>query len=957
MRYPLAEKILFIALALPLATLAIDSSQQFEHVIITSQELANSTRDYTLADLRDHRIAHGMSSTIVTVEYITANYPGRDDAEKVRNFIKDAHANWGTQYVLLGGDTGQVPHRIMYKNNVDTVQIASDLYFSCLDGSFDADGDGRFGEGPVDSCVYNYQVAVGRISGENVDEISHGVYKTIMAENTPRNASFLTKMMNVNQEAAGVGDTFSWSDKFTSRHRELSMEFYHATEFNKNAFLTRRLNNHNIGQYAWASHGNRNKLGDEFWNTTASGLTGADQFSFIHTLACLAGKFQEDCMAERLTTQNRNGGAFAVLFNSVNAFAGPDAMPPWVHTYFPETYYEKGITRMGDIRVDMGQNQDPTSNVNSRYTAYHHNLFGDPAVIWKQLYAISLANYWPLDNGQGTSCDDASGNGNPLTLSGGVLWTTNGIHGAALEFTGTGTASAPLNNWAPLSNFGEITLSAWVRPDTRGGNLVWKGDGSSSVFRLALDATGKLRFYANEGAPENQRGGSQSWTSNSALPLGQWTHVAVMFDKNPFSAGDTHGDAGTLKIYLNGALDVSSSVSMLYFGENAAPLLLGSGFDGALDDVRIYGRPLSPSELQCAIQNDLAVQLGLEDNLLDAGTFNNTASAAGGPQWINRRDSRALQFDGTDDLLEIAHSTSLEIERRLTLSAWINPSAYVDGAGIITKGNSTLPFGLMLTDSGKLRFEANRGSMNYASNSGTYESTAAIPLNQWTHIAATYNGETVQFYINGQTDAAFDAYLRFGDNTQPLYIGCEKVGTAAFFVGAIDEPTVYNRALTASEIDTLATPPAPEKWLDEQFGKNRHPADEDTVWGWNADADGDGLDNLCEYAFKSSPNAYTPVNPTTGQLDNGYLCINYRQRTGGSGTIGYDYTADSVRYKVQYTDSLTNTQWQSSAALVEQLGSALDNGDGTEDVTVRVLPAATTNAPCGFVRLYLELVE
>ena len=52
--------------------------------------------------------AYGLGTTVVTIESILAKYPGGDDAEKLRNFIKDAYSTWGTDFVLLAGDTNDL---------------------------------------------------------------------------------------------------------------------------------------------------------------------------------------------------------------------------------------------------------------------------------------------------------------------------------------------------------------------------------------------------------------------------------------------------------------------------------------------------------------------------------------------------------------------------------------------------------------------------------------------------------------------------------------------------------------------------------------------------------------------------------------------------------------------------------------------------------------------------------
>ena len=81
----------------------------YQYIIITSPELANSFQP-----LIDSKIQKGLTATITTTSWIYANYTGRDNQEKIRNFIKDYYTYYSTEYILLGGDVEVVPYRGVY---------------------------------------------------------------------------------------------------------------------------------------------------------------------------------------------------------------------------------------------------------------------------------------------------------------------------------------------------------------------------------------------------------------------------------------------------------------------------------------------------------------------------------------------------------------------------------------------------------------------------------------------------------------------------------------------------------------------------------------------------------------------------------------------------------------------------------------------------------------------------
>ena len=88
--------------------------------------------------------------------------------------------------------------------------------------------------------------------------------------------------------------------------------------------------------------------------------------------------------------------------------------------------------------------------------------------------------------------------------------------------------------------------------------------------------------------------------------------------------------------------------------------------------------------------------------------------------------------------------------------------------------------------------------------------TAAIAQNAWTHLAVTYDGTNMRIYVNG---ALARSVLRSGAVLQSngvLHIGGNEVWGGEFFAGLIDEVRIYNRALTAGEIQTdMNTPVQP----------------------------------------------------------------------------------------------------------------------------------------------------
>lgn len=92
---------------------------------------------------------------------------------------------------------------------------------------------------------------------------------------------------------------------------------------------------------------------------------------------------------------------------------------------------------------------------------------------------------------------------------------------------------------------------------------------------------------------------------------------------------------------------------------------------------------------------------------------------------------------------------------------------------------------------------------------------------------------------------------------------------------------------------------------------------------------------------------------TNGVDGKRYLELAYRQWSGGHGTVGVDYTVQELAFSVEQTDNLRSNSWVTATNRVQQVGPAVDRADGTETVTVQLLPSID-DAEAGFARMVLR---
>jgi hypothetical protein len=191
-----------------------------------------------------------------------------------------------------------------------------------------------------------------------------------------------------------------------------------------------------------------------------------------------------------------------------------------------------------------------------------------------------LVGYWNLDDGTSTIATDFSGNGKTGTLTNGPTWAT-GKRGKAVSFDGTNDHITTAHVSGKV-----FTWSAWFKANSFGSyqNIM---DIGTPNYMLVLTDGSNLGFWSSDGM-----GGAALGTQT--LTAGNWYHLSFVREGDSITNG--------YKVYLNGAYtgaaDTGVWSSSDYFTIGGRVDGQVQYFPGTIDEVRIYNRALSSSEIQ-----------------------------------------------------------------------------------------------------------------------------------------------------------------------------------------------------------------------------------------------------------------------------------------------------------------------------------------------------------------------
>jgi hypothetical protein len=414
-------------------------------------------------------------------------------------------------------------------------------------------------------------------------------------------------------------------------------------------------------------------------------------------------------------------------------------------------------------------------------------LYNRPLSTAEVAEVYGLVGHWKLNEGSGTTLADSSGAGVGAAFNTGTPSWITAVYSNGLSFSGSNDALTT-NTFTPPSTG---TVAYWFRSS---------GPPTSIQRHFGLSGDWEVRQYADGIVYFDLGADATGGFTTVTLPTtsNRWYHLAATFD----AADESYA------VYVNGVLDKSGTSSVALNAQTAAQLALGTRTGsterliGALDDIRIYNRKMSPwevyqvyglmawykfDETSGTTATD-ATGRGQDGTFTGSPTLNVSANGASS-------QGTAIAFNGSNYM----QATGL-YDKSTSVSA----AAWVRLDGVDSSGAEVVSLG----DCFRLRLSSGSSgaAASYHNGSTWVTATASqVVLNtSWHHFAAVLDGgSTLKLYVDGveaASTAASGAISYTGQGSNTRVASHANSSTNVDLTGRVDDVRVFNRAMTPTEV-------------------------------------------------------------------------------------------------------------------------------------------------------------
>jgi len=341
-----------------------------------------------------------------------------------------------------------------------------------------------------------------------------------------------------------------------------------------------------------------------------------------------------------------------------------------------------------------------------------------------------------------------------------------------------------------LDGWDEVTFAFWIDCTLGGASpyILDKDDADDHGYIFVYDETNDaligLVYYGT--------GSSYVTVSTTAasLPHGSWTHLSIVIKRGCY-----------WETYVNGVPDSRGDFPDYPVGKSTQDLIIGADTDGnnkytgKLDDLRIYNRALSPDEISMLYFGDLGTEGYPEVGDGQGVNMTNAANVVNGIA-----GGLALEFNGSDEDIDCGDVQLSNIVGSLTISYWVKASNIGVGAILVrtvSRENSNY----------EMYIDEATGELYLVINASGISTGAGVVVNDvWQHHVGVFDldNSLSHIYVDGDCVVSGACAVVPQGTSVNLHIA-NYPSLDRQFMGVIDEFTLWNRVLTASEVKTLYT--------------------------------------------------------------------------------------------------------------------------------------------------------
>jgi len=577
--------------------------------------------------------------------------------------------------------------------------------------------------------------------------------------------------------------------------------------------------------------------------------------------------------------------------------------PYIVNIYIP-TYVKKVL--VNGLQVDLNET---TVEISLLSAALHSSKL-------RSARAVSIPGLiagWHLDENSGDVANDYVGVNNGTFT--GANWVV-GISGKALEFNGVDGELVIPNN-AGLNLVGDkVSFSFWFKLSDVGSSGAFIHNNVKYV--LQMDAQGRVSFALY----------TPSWKSivmtySDRILNTDWHHVAATYDGT------------TMKLFIDGVLKASDFNSGALHASSADVYIGKMGpikpFKGIIDEVQVYNVALTESQVNQLFTTTPNRGDGSESLIASWELNENSGTVATDKKDINNGiisnatwgtgiKGSCLEFNGTSSNVNMVNSPNLNPVSAITMMAWVKAKDNRT-AKILQKGDWD-GHGI-----GIGKWDGWNVSIRTADNvSHLIHWGGGIPvMNEWYHLALTYDGATMKMYVNGQLKNSAAVTGNLNVNGRNASIGSDN-GVQKFFWGSIDEVKMFSAALSQTEI---------QAHFDDQ--------------NIASDSDGDGVSDS-EDTYPNDPaRAFKNYFPADG-----FGSLAFEDLWPGKGDYDFNDLVVDYRFTI-VTNSANKVTEVLSTFVTRALGAEFANGFGFQFPGANILSSNVQVEGCKLLDNYITL--